>query len=280
MFKRVIGTSVKILLFAIGAILLLFCVLFFAAGSERTQLKTNENLVFAHRGQATKAAENSFEAIELAIADGYTAIELDIRMSQDGKPMLFHDDSLTRLCKTKGSIEQMPFQQLQTIHLYFDDKKTDNTIADLETVFKKHPDLIYYLDVKEPTSKNLSTIADLIDKYSMQQNTIVAHADFVSHLLHRIKFPHIISCNEGFNSGKEWILKVLPRNLQTDYYAGFMEKTDKKQMDKLRDWGLANKKIAYSVNESNIEKAVNEYGLHHIIVDLKEPQNYFQDSIK
>ena len=117
MFKRVIGTSVKILLFAIGAILLLFCVLFFAAGSERTQLKKNENLVFAHRGQATKAAENSFEAIELAIADGYTAIELDIRMSQDGKPMLFHDDSLNRLCKTKGSIEQMPFQQLQTIQV-------------------------------------------------------------------------------------------------------------------------------------------------------------------
>ena len=61
---------------------------------------------------------------------------------------------------------------------------------------------------------------------------------------------------------------------------GFIEKTDKKQMDKLRDWGLANKKIAYSVNKSNVEKAIKEYGLHHVIIDLKEPQNYFQDSIK
>ena len=136
------------------------------------------------------------------------------------------------------------------------------------------------MDIKEPTLKNLDIIADLIDKYSMQENTIVAHANFISHLFHRIKFPHIISCNEGFNSGKEWILKVLPRNLQTDYYAGFIEKTDKKQMDKLRDWGLANKKIAYSVNESNVEKAIKEYGLHHVIIDLKEPQNYFQDSRK
>lgn len=280
MSKRIVGKSIKVLLFALGAICLLFCIVFFSAKNERTLLRTNDNLFFAHRGQATKAAENSLEAIALAVEDGYTAIELDVRFSKDGKAMLFHDDNLMRLCKIKKSIEETESPELQTINLYFDNKKTENTIADLETVFKQYPNLIYYLDIKEPTLKNLDIIADLIDKYSMQENTIVAHANFISHLFHRIKFPHIISCNEGFNSGKEWILKVLPRNLQTDYYAGFIEKTDKKQMDKLRDWGLANKKIAYSVNESNVEKAIKEYGLHHVIIDLKEPQNYFQDSIK
>lgn len=258
----------------------MFCIVFFSAKDERTLLRTNDNLFFAHRGQATKAAENSLEAIALAVEDGYSAIELDVRFSKDDKAMLFHDDNLMRLCKIEKSIEETESPELQTINLYFDNNKTENTIADLETVFKQYPNLIYYLDIKEPTLKNLDIIADLIDKYSMQQNTIVAHANFVSHLFHRIKFPHIISCNEGFNSGKEWILKVLPRNLQTDYYAGFIEKTDKKQMDKLRDWGLANKKIAYSVNESNVEKAIKEYGLHHVIIDLKEPQNYFQDSRK
>lgn len=280
MLKKIVGTSIRILLFAIGAVCCFFCILCFTAKSERTLLRTNDNLFFAHRGQATKAAENSLEAIALAVEDGYTAIELDIRFSKDGKAMLFHDENLMRLCKIEKSIEEIESPELQKTNLYFDNKKTENTIADLETVFKQYPDLIYYLDIKEPDLKNLNKVADLIDKYSMQQNTIVAHANFISHLFHRVKFPHIISCNEGFNSGKEWILKVLPRNLQTDYYASFIDKTDKKQMDKLRDWRLANKKIAYSVNESNVEKAIKEYGLHHVIIDLKEPRNYFQDSEK
>ena len=179
MSKRIVGKSIKVLLFALGAICLLFCIVFFSAKDERTLLRTNDNLFFAHRGQATKAAENSLEAIALAVEDGYTAIELDVRFSKDGKAMLFHDDNLMRLCKIKKSIEETESPELQTINLYFDNKKTENTIADLETVFKQYPNLIYYLDIKEPTLKNLDIIADLIDKYSMQENTIVAHANFI-----------------------------------------------------------------------------------------------------
>jgi hypothetical protein len=69
-------------------------------------------------------------------------------------------------------------------------------------------------------------------------------------------------------------LKIIPQKLQSDYYASFLEKTDRKQMQRLENWGLANKKIAYGVDDNNLQKAVEEYGLQHIIVDMQNPENY------
>ncbi len=280
MLKRIFKFSVKTLLILIAAILLLCCCVFFAASNNRTELSDFGKLTFAHRGQAMKAAENSIEAIELAIKDGYTAIELDVRFSLDNKAVLFHDSDLKRMCKEEGSVEEYSFKDLQQFKLYFKNEQTNNTIADLESVFKRFPHLIFYLDIKTPTIEHLSIVSDLVHTYKMEQNVIVAHAKFIPHILHRIKFPQIISCNEGFNSGKEWILKLLPQRLQSDYYASFLDKTDRKQMQRLEDWGLAHKKIAYGVDENNLQKAVEEYGLQNIIVDMQNPENYLLKATK
>lgn len=274
MLKKILKFSVKALLTLVAVVLLLCCGIYFAASSERTQLSDSGKLTFAHRGQAMKAAENSIEAIELAVKENYTAIELDVRFTLDNRPVLFHDSDLKRMCKKEGSVEEYSFEDLQNFNLYFRNEQTENRIIDLESVFKKYPNLIFYLDIKTPTIEHLSIISDLIHAYKMEQNTIVAHAKFIPHILHRIKFPQIISCSEGFNSGKEWILKIIPQKLQSDYYASFLEKTDRKQMQRLENWGLANKKIAYGVDDNNLQKAVEEYGLQHIIVDMQNTENY------
>ncbi|MEC9311765.1 MAG: glycerophosphodiester phosphodiesterase family protein, partial [Pseudomonadota bacterium] len=53
-------------------------------------------LPVAHRALHNLAAgrpENSRAAIRAAIAAGY-AIEIDLQLSADGQPMVFHDDTL------------------------------------------------------------------------------------------------------------------------------------------------------------------------------------------
>jgi glycerophosphoryl diester phosphodiesterase len=48
-------------------------------------------IVVAHRGASDRALENSLAAIALAVADGADMIELDVRLSADGDPVIIHD---------------------------------------------------------------------------------------------------------------------------------------------------------------------------------------------
>ncbi len=56
---------------------------------------------FAHRGLVQYAPENTLGAFAAAIAAGCEGIELDIRLSKDGVPVVVHDRNLSRLSDGK-----------------------------------------------------------------------------------------------------------------------------------------------------------------------------------
>lgn len=75
---------------------------------------------YAHRGyhdNKTDAPENSLKAFALALEHGY-GMELDIQLTKDGKVVVFHDDTLTRVCGVEGRIEDYTYQQLQEFPLF------------------------------------------------------------------------------------------------------------------------------------------------------------------
>ncbi|MDR1465185.1 MAG: hypothetical protein LBJ11_07810 [Oscillospiraceae bacterium] len=52
---------------------------------------------FAHRGVAQAAPENTLPAFQAAADLGLEGIELDVRLTKDGVPVVIHDGNLTRL---------------------------------------------------------------------------------------------------------------------------------------------------------------------------------------
>lgn len=73
----------------------------------------------AHRGYHNKAEgviENSPSAFAAAIAAGYP-IELDLELSRDGVPMVFHDDTLERLTAETGAVRDRDAAELETFTL-------------------------------------------------------------------------------------------------------------------------------------------------------------------
>lgn len=60
--------------------------------------------------------ENSRAAIKAAIAAGY-AIEIDLQLSRDGQPMVFHDEALDRLTLETGPLNQRSAAELSHIPL-------------------------------------------------------------------------------------------------------------------------------------------------------------------
>lgn len=51
----------------------------------------------AHRGDPYRARENTAASIRSALARGADAVEVDVRLTRDGVPVLLHDDTLKRL---------------------------------------------------------------------------------------------------------------------------------------------------------------------------------------
>ena len=74
---------------------------------------------FAHRGLHSRdksVPENSLEAFRLAAEAGYGA-ELDVQLTKDGQVVVFHDDTLDRVCGVHGRVDEFSFEELQTMGL-------------------------------------------------------------------------------------------------------------------------------------------------------------------
>jgi glycerophosphoryl diester phosphodiesterase len=51
----------------------------------------------AHRGDPYRVRENTLDSLRSALARGADAVEIDVRLTKDGVPVLLHDDTLKRL---------------------------------------------------------------------------------------------------------------------------------------------------------------------------------------
>lgn len=68
--------------------------------------------IVAHRGYANKALENSITAMEKAAEAGADFVEMDIQQTKDGKFVVYHDATLSRLAGRSGHIYNMNLDEL------------------------------------------------------------------------------------------------------------------------------------------------------------------------
>jgi len=64
--------------------------------------KRTRPLVIAHRGDSSRAPENTLDAARLGWDAGAEAWELDVQLSRDGVPVVIHDESLLRTTDVAG----------------------------------------------------------------------------------------------------------------------------------------------------------------------------------
>lgn len=99
------------------------CVLYLLAIMPRMIKRPDTSLFekkyFAHRGlhdNEGDAPENSMAAFRKAVEAG-CGIELDVHVTKDGIPVIFHDSELERMCGTDGEITGFTYEELQRFTL-------------------------------------------------------------------------------------------------------------------------------------------------------------------
>jgi glycerophosphoryl diester phosphodiesterase len=73
--------------------------------------------LIAHRGSSFDAPENTTAAFDQAVADGATAIELDVHLTKDGQLLVWHDEGLERTARMpggvpSGALASIPFDEI------------------------------------------------------------------------------------------------------------------------------------------------------------------------
>ncbi|MFD0151935.1 glycerophosphodiester phosphodiesterase [Streptomyces sp. NPDC055721] len=71
--------------------------------------------VVGHRGDPYRVRENTLPSIASAIERGADAVEVDVRLTKDGVPVLLHDDTLKRLWGHDRPLSRLSYEQLREL---------------------------------------------------------------------------------------------------------------------------------------------------------------------
>jgi glycerophosphoryl diester phosphodiesterase len=100
-------------------------------------------IAFAHRGASACGLENSMAAFEAAVRLGYRYLEIDVRATSDGVPVVFHDPTLSRVTGRPGRVAELTWAQLARVRI-----GGREPVPRLDEVLGAWPDVRVNLDVK------------------------------------------------------------------------------------------------------------------------------------
>lgn len=226
------------------------------------------NHIFSHRGYPLGTVENSTEAFKKSFNHGIKAIELDIRMTKDNVPVIFHDASCKRLLGLSGNITDYSWEEIKKENLLYNGEITTNTVIKLSD-FLNNVALadVLYLDIKEASIELGDQLIDLLLKKNNYKTVMVADENLPFLIYLRSQTNKIPLILEGFNKGKEWIYFLIPKRFKPDYLASFLSEVDQNHISFLKENELLSRKIVYGVKSKNFEQA-KAFGIQNMVVDI------------
>ncbi len=142
-------------------------------------------LAIAHRGASAVAPENTLLAIRLAANMGADMVEMDVRLTADGVPVVIHDANLQRLAGRGINIADMTAEEVQSVEI-----RQGQRVPTLDEALRLCRELAIgaYLELKEPGTPIASAL--LVRQTDMTFHTIFS--SFHPDLLLEVKqvLPH------------------------------------------------------------------------------------------
>lgn len=116
---------------------------------------TAEQLV-AHRGYQKYYPENTLLALRQAIAAGALHVELDVQLSRDQVPVIYHDDTLQRMSARAGKVSDYDAAELLNFSAHEPERFGSQFVAErvaalhqLVELAQQHPAVTFYVELKE-----------------------------------------------------------------------------------------------------------------------------------
>lgn len=239
----------------------------FGAKTEAPTVPLPEVLHIAHRAGDEAFPENCGDGIRHSIAEGYTAVELDIRATKDDVLVLYHDDTAERLSGSNERVDALSFEELARQPLRLNGTATSSRPTPLDSAIDLCSEgTLMYLDLKFTSTALGDRLARMILDKGAQRRVLVASSDVLLLFHLEYHYPELNTVLEGFDAGEEWTWALIPRKFKPDLVSSFGSEIDEKQLAWLKEHDLLHWKIAYGVDSANY-RALRDRGITRFIVD-------------
>jgi len=163
---------------------------------------TARDFLVAHRGYAVKYPENTLLAIQGALDAGARYIEIDVQLSNDQLPVVFHDRNLERLCQQQNAIHDYSFETIRTFSNYAPDSFGEKylgtripTLREVVELLQQHKDVTLFVELKRISIDHfgidnmLTTVLPLLEPIASQCVLISFSLDILDVVRSKTTFP-------------------------------------------------------------------------------------------
>ncbi len=174
-------------------------------------------LIGAHRGGPMPGfPENAIETFEHVLTYAPCLLEVDVRMTRDGRLILMHDKTLDRTTTGRGLVQDYTYEELRQLHLVDPNGNvTPYKIPTLKAVLQwARGKAILQLDVKEPVT--FEQLIDTVELYQAESYVVIITYNLQSALkVHALNPDLMISASAKGVEGTRRLLAsaIPPRNL-------------------------------------------------------------------
>lgn len=207
----------------------------------------------AHRGASAQAPQNTLKAFKLAERLGADAIEMDVQVTREGVPVVFHDQLLRRLTHVPGRLTAHTLAELKKI------KMQGEAIPTLKAALEATQKPVF-LEVKDPHG-----IEQMLGEAAPHKKRVTV-ISFYPRVLAKAK-------QHGFKTGLLSLTGVLgaglAAKLKTDYllvHSGFARKrlmrTTQARGAKLLAWGIRTPEHGRKLLETGVHGVVADFPIH------------------
>lgn len=149
----------------------ILCLLFPSIVFSQTKVvfpkKQNNFIVIAHRGYHHEVPENTIESLRKAIEIGVDYVQVDVRTTLEGVPVVMYDANVERTTDGKGKLSEMSTIDFRNLKI----KGTEINPPTLSTFLREASGKInVYLNIIEAEPEK---IIAMLEKYQMKNNVVI-----------------------------------------------------------------------------------------------------------
>ncbi len=149
-----------------------------------TAFYQQHKLVFAHRGGLGLGPENTLYTFQKALASGAHALELDVRLTNDGHLVVIHDATVDRTTDGTGMVNSLTMRDIERLDAAFrysvDGGRTfplrhrGVTIPRLADVLKRFANIPINIELKDDSQAAAKALCQLASETGTRRSIIVA----------------------------------------------------------------------------------------------------------
>lgn len=234
--------------------------------------------VIGHRGAAAYAPENTIESILTAVEMGVKWVEVDVKLTKDMVPIIFHDDDLDRTTNGHGPVAEMNFNDIRDLEAgsWFSDSFAGIKIPTLEEVIDvvlEH-DLGINLEIKPCPGREKDTAEAMLD--------VLARIWDEPERLLISSFSHV-SLEVSMDMAEEWARGLLLESEPAENWKELAEYLNASTINidgrtATRDFveeiiDLQKPVLAYTINDPQLARSLRRWGIDGVFTDDPDAVN-------